>query len=72
MKKLKGVISAAVLSLYLLTPAHADGGFQGAIKGGIPESVLSNTLKSELPASGRSFPYSFNTLKIKEKNELAL
>lgn len=36
MKKLKGVISAAVLSLYLLTPAHADGGFQGAIKGGIP------------------------------------
>ncbi|MGU0161293.1 hypothetical protein ACVXHB_20165 [Escherichia coli] len=28
MKKLKGVISAAVLSLYLLTPADADGGFQ--------------------------------------------
>ena len=37
-RKLKGVVSAAALSLYLLTPAHADvfGGFQGAIKGGIP------------------------------------
>ena len=32
--KLKGVVSAAALNLYLLTPAHADvsDGFQGLSK----------------------------------------
>ncbi|EDL9821098.1 hypothetical protein CSU72_04490 [Salmonella enterica subsp. enterica serovar Infantis] len=36
--KLEGIASAAALSLYLLTPAHADefSGFQGSISGGIP------------------------------------
>ena len=71
MKKLKGVISAAVLSLYLLTPAHAEEQRYISIRNTdtvwVPGNICVYRFRLDNGGSGEGFGPLALSLRLKDK-----